>query len=69
MTSKTRQIYVMPQIKTLQAITENLLQTGSGQNKHIGQGGQYGEAKHQDFYWVTWDNDVENTGAEECIEK
>ena len=37
MTSKTRQIYVMPQIKTLQAITENL--------------------------------DVENTGAEESIEK
>ena len=39
---------------------EYLLQAVSGQHKHIGQGGTYGDAKRSNVEWGEWDDENQN---------
>ena len=48
---KQMRAYKKPEIKVLNLEIEYLLQAVSGQHKHIGQGGTYGDAKHSNIEW------------------
>lgn len=51
---KQMRAYKKPEIKVLNLEIEYLLQAVSGQHKHIGQGGTYGDAKRSNIEWDEW---------------
>ena len=58
---KQMRAYKKPEIKVLNLEIEYLLQAVSGQHKHIGQGGTYGDAKRNNMEWGEWDDEDETT--------
>ena len=59
-----RRTYQKPESKIVKMQIEHLLQAVSGQHKHIGQGGTYGDAKRNNMEWDEWDewdDEDENT--------
>ncbi len=63
MNEKRKRVYLKPEAKVIQVSVEHLLQAVSGQHKHIGQGGTYGDAKRSNVEWGEWDNEDETTPA------
>ena len=55
-----KRVYVKPKSKIVKMQIEHLLQAVSGQHKHIGQGGTYGDAKRNSMDWNEWDDEDEN---------
>ena len=58
MKKQTKRTYQKPESKIVKMQMEQLLQAVSGQHKHIGQGGTYGDAKRNN---MEWDDEDENT--------
>ena len=56
-----KRAYAKPESKIVSMQMEHLLQAVSGQHKHIGQGGTYGDAKHNNTDWDAWDDEDENS--------
>lgn len=54
----TKRAYMKPESKIIKMQIEHLLQAVSGQHKHIGQGGTYGDAKRNN---MEWDDEDETT--------
>lgn len=63
MNKKRKRAYLKPESKVIQVSVEHLLQAVSGQHKHIGQGGTYGDAKRSNVEWDEWDGEDEATSA------
>ena len=63
MNEKRKRAYLKPESKVIQVSVEHLLQAVSGQHKHIGQGGTYGDAKRSNVEWDEWDDEDEATSA------
>ena len=63
MNEKRKRAYLKPEAKVIQVSVERLLQAVSGQHKHSGQGGTYGDAKRSNVEWDEWDNEDETTSA------
>ena len=61
----TKRAYIKPESKIFGMQTEYLLQAASGQHKHIGQGGQIGDAKRNNTDWDAWDDEDENENSDE----
>ena len=57
----TKWAYIKPESKIVKMQMEQLLQAVSGQHKHIGQGGTYGDAKRNNMEWGEWDDEDETT--------
>ena len=57
MNKKRKRAYLKPESKVIQVSVEHLLQAVSGQHKHIGQGGTYGDAKRNNMEWGEWDDE------------
>ena len=57
----TKRAYIKPESKIVKMQIEHLLQAVSGQHKHIGQGGTYGDAKRNNMEWDEWDDEDETT--------
>ena len=57
----TKRAYMKPESKIVKMQIEHLLQAVSGQHKHIGQGGTYGDAKRNNMEWGEWDGEDETT--------
>ena len=49
--------YAKPESKIVSMPMEHLLQAVSGQHKHIGQGGTYGDAKRNNMEWGEWEDE------------
>ena len=60
MNEKRKRAYLKPESKVIQVSVEHLLQAVSGQHKHIGQGGTYGDAKRSNVEWGEWDDENQN---------
>ena len=60
MNEKRKRAYLKPEAKVIQVSVEYLLQAVSGQHKHIGQGGTYGDAKRSNVEWGEWDDENQN---------
>ena len=60
MNEKRKRVYLKPEAKVIQVSVEHLLQAVSGQHKHIGQGGTYGDAKRSNVEWGEWDDENQN---------
>lgn len=60
MNEKRKRAYLKPEAKVIQVSVEHLLQAVSGQHKHIGQGGTYGDAKRSNVEWGEWDDENQN---------
>ena len=60
MNEKRKRAYLKPEAKVIQVSVEHLLQAVSGQHKHIGQGGTYGDAKRSNVEWDEWDDENQN---------
>jgi transposase len=60
MNGKRKRVYLKPESKVIQVSVEHLLQAVSGQHKHIGQGGTYGDAKRSNVEWGEWDDENQN---------
>ena len=60
MNKKRKRAYLKPESKVIQVSVEHLLQAVSGQHKHIGQGGTYGDAKRSNVEWGEWDDENQN---------
>lgn len=60
MNGKRKRVYLKPEAKVIQVSVEHLLQAASGQHKHIGQGGTYGDAKRNNVEWGEWDDENQN---------
>nr|WP_314996560.1 hypothetical protein [uncultured Prevotella sp.] len=60
MNGKRKRVYLKPESKVIQVSVEHLLQAVSGQHKHIGQGGTYGDAKRSNVEWDEWDDENQN---------
>ena len=56
-----KRAYMKPESKIVSVPMEHLLQAVSGQHKHIGQGGTYGDAKRNNMEWGEWDDEDETT--------
>lgn len=56
-----KRAYTTPTIKVYPIQEDYLLQAVSGQHKHIGQGGTYGDAKRNNMEWGEWDDEDETT--------
>ena len=56
----TKRAYAKPESKVVSVQMEHLLQAVSGQHKHIGQGGTYGDAKRSNVEWGEWDDENQN---------
>ena len=56
-----KRAYAKPESKIVSMPMEHLLQAVSGQHKHIGQGGTYGDAKRNNMEWGEWDDEDETT--------
>ena len=52
-----KRAYAKPESKIVSMQMEHLLQAVSGQHKHIGQGGTYGDAKRNNMEWGEWDDE------------
>ena len=63
MMMKQMRAYKKPKIKVLNLEIEYLLQAVSGQHKHIGQGGTYGDAKHSNIEWDEWVDEDNSASA------
>ncbi|EGV28705.1 hypothetical protein HMPREF9431_02462 [Segatella oulorum F0390] len=61
MKKQTKRTYQKPESKIVKMQVEHLLQAVSGQHKHIGQGGTYGDAKRNNMEWDEWDDEDETT--------
>ena len=61
MKKQTKRTYQKLESKIVKMQMEQLLQAVSGQHKHIGQGGTYGDAKRNNMEWDEWDDEDENT--------
>ena len=62
MESKKR-AYTTPEMMVYPMQEDNLLQAVSGQHKHIGQGGTYGDAKHSNIEWDEWVDEDNSASA------
>mgnify|MGYP000887517200 FL=1 len=51
MKTTVKRAYMKPESKIVKMEVEHLLQAASGQHKHIGQGGQIGDAKRNNTDW------------------
>ena len=60
MNEKRKRAYLKPEAKVIRVTVEYLLQAVSGQHKHIGQGGTYGDAKRSNVEWGEWDDENQN---------
>lgn len=60
MNGKRKRVYLKPESKVIQVSVEHLLQAVSGQHKHIGQGGTYGDAKRSNVEWGEWGDENQN---------
>ena len=60
MNEKRKRVYLKPEAKVIRVTVEHLLQAVSGQHKHIGQGGTYGDAKRSNVEWGEWDDENQN---------
>ena len=60
MNEKRKRAYLKPESKVIQVSVEHLLQAVSGQHKHMGQGGTYGDAKRSNVEWGEWDDENQN---------
>ena len=58
-----KRTYIKPESKIVNMQMEHLLQAVSGQHKHIGQGGTYGDAKRNNMEWGEWDDENETTST------
>jgi transposase len=65
MKKQTKRTYQKPESKIVKMEVEHLLQTASGQHKHIGQSGQIGDAKRNNTDWDAWDDEDENENSDE----
>ena len=61
MKTTVKQAYMKPESKIVKMQIEHLLQAVSGQHKHIGQGGTYGDTKRNNMEWGEWDDEDETT--------
>ena len=58
-----KRAYAKPESKIVSVQMEHLLQAVSGQHKHIGQGGTYGDAKHSNIEWDEWVDEDNSASA------
>ena len=60
-----KRAYAKPESKIVSMQMEHLLQAVSGQHKHIGQGGTYGDAKRNNTGWDAWEDEDESENSGE----